>query len=250
MSLIKQGEMVAARRRMYFRAVDGLDGVTPVTNVVNAGYVSRNGGAPIPSTGTVKAVSISGAPGLHYYEATAAEADTLGDLIFIPSDLAIAPTQAVALVVEGDPLAGGLTVPDVAAGVWDASDRTLTESVWNADDRNQVLWSAGVAADSGAAIEGALTPERLAKLDRDLAEKGDSGALDPATLEAGVQAGLTAQGFTAELAGGLRRSAVFSGAMGRWVRSGNTITLYDGPTVVGTITLTEADGRVASATAG
>lgn len=79
MQLLKQSEATAARRRIPVRMVDSTDGKTAETGLTFiAGdiKISKNGGAEANHAGTVTEL----AGGLYYYEATAAELNTLGFL--------------------------------------------------------------------------------------------------------------------------------------------------------------------------
>lgn len=77
MQLLQQSEATASYRRIPFPCVDDTDGKTPETGLTFAAgelKTAKNGGAEANAAGTVT----EGAGGVYYYEATAAELNTLG----------------------------------------------------------------------------------------------------------------------------------------------------------------------------
>ncbi len=113
--LIKQSESTAARRRVYFHAVDATDGITAEAGLTGAGRISKNGGATAASTNNIVEVDSTNMPGRYYVEFTAAEVDTLGSVEFRFKTAACAEVVARAQVVLLDPYISAAT------GVWDAA---------------------------------------------------------------------------------------------------------------------------------
>lgn len=77
MQLLQQSEATASYRRIPFPCVDDTDGKTPETGLTFAAgelKIAKNGDAEANAAGTVT----EGAGGVYYYEATAAELNTLG----------------------------------------------------------------------------------------------------------------------------------------------------------------------------
>lgn len=78
--LIKQSESTAARRRLLFVLVDITDGFTKETGLSSGFtvYISKAGGTPASSAGSITELNATNAPGQYYYEFTTGEIDTLG----------------------------------------------------------------------------------------------------------------------------------------------------------------------------
>src|SRR5687768_1033516 len=119
MQQVLLSEATAARRRIPLYLVDDTDGKTPETGVTfSAGEikVSKNGGADGNHGGTVSEIAL----GRYYYEATAAEFDTLGFLSLSFTKTGIRTFQAAVQVVAFTPYdaaALGLSaVPATVAG--------------------------------------------------------------------------------------------------------------------------------------
>jgi hypothetical protein len=111
--LLEQNEATAARRRWFFACVDDTDGKTPETGLSFSGaelQISKNGAAFASFGGSATELS----DGLYYYEATAAELDTLGLLVFKVEKSGVRlSTSQPACVVEWDPYAVSMGWPTV-----------------------------------------------------------------------------------------------------------------------------------------
>lgn len=101
---IKLSESTAARRRIVFFAMDddSADGFAPKTGLsfsTTEVQLSKNGAAEVDSAGTV--TEIGG--GSYYYEATAAELDTVGSFVVRPAKTDVYTMPAVVQIVSFDP---------------------------------------------------------------------------------------------------------------------------------------------------
>jgi len=117
--LIQQSEGTAAYRRLYLHAVDASDGIAAETGLTGTGYVSKNGGTPAASSGSLVEISSSNMPGRYYVELTATEVNTLGLVEYRYKAAACAEIVQRAMVVPFDPYDSvrlGLTaLPNAAA---------------------------------------------------------------------------------------------------------------------------------------
>ena len=102
MQLIQQSESTAARRRIFFHAVDATDGITAETGLTGTGFISKNGATPIASA-SITQISATNMPGRYYVELTAAQVDTLGVLEFRFKTAACAEVFKEAQIVPWDP---------------------------------------------------------------------------------------------------------------------------------------------------
>lgn len=114
MQLLQQSESTAAYRRLLIACVDATDGYTPETGLTFAAgeiRVSKNGAAEANQAGTVTEV----AGGVYYYEAAAAELDTLGTFAVRVNKTGVRSSVSVAQVIPFDPYSAanlGLTNVD------------------------------------------------------------------------------------------------------------------------------------------
>lgn len=150
---LTQSEAAAALRRIPVYLADDTDGRTPETGVSFAAgeiRVSKNGAAEVNHAGAVTEI----AGGLYYYEATAAELDTLGFLAIRFSKTGVRTFAAVHQVVPAGLTAtavrtemdansaklanldaavssrlasAGYTAPPSTDGIWAAASRSLTD---------------------------------------------------------------------------------------------------------------------------
>ena len=107
--LILQSESTASRRRLYFQAVDATDGITPEPGLTGTGWLSKNGAAPVATSGSIVEISAANAPGRYYIELTVAECDTLGGLEFRYKAAACAEVVARGQVVALNPYVSAAT---------------------------------------------------------------------------------------------------------------------------------------------
>jgi hypothetical protein len=116
--LLQLSEATAARRRIFFLLVDATDGFTPETgtDLTAAGdvQISKNGAAYANAAG---AAPTSLGDGLYYYEATAAELDTVGTLVLKVEDAAARTALVVSQVVAFDPYAADWALATAVAAV-------------------------------------------------------------------------------------------------------------------------------------
>lgn len=116
--LLQASEATAARRRIHFLLVDATDGFTPEVGVdlTAAGdvQISKNGAAFANAAG---AAPTGLGDGLYYYEATAAELDTVGQLILKIEDATSRTALVVCQVVAFDPYAADWALATALAAV-------------------------------------------------------------------------------------------------------------------------------------
>lgn len=199
MAIIQQSEATAADRRIPFRLVSTTDGYSPVTGATVTVRVSKQGAATAAGVGTVVEVDSANDPGLYYYQATAAEVDTLGSLLITPVATGAVRATYESLVVEADPYAAPDTGTDVATEVWANAERTLTDL------------SPSVVQTSAAAALTAYDPPTKAELDAAaalLATPAQVRTQADAALTA--YAPLTAAGYTAPNNTGIATAATNS----------------------------------------
>lgn len=137
MQLLQQSEATASYRRIPFPCVDDTDGKTPETGLTFAAgelKIAKNGGAEANAAGTVT----EGAGGVYYYEATAAELNTLGLVTLRVVKAGVRGVVVLGQVVPFDPYSAtslGLTNLDATvssrsshtvANVWDVADGVET----------------------------------------------------------------------------------------------------------------------------
>ena len=103
MQKLQQSEATAAQRRIFFQAVDAGDGITAETGLTGTGWFSKNGAAPVASSGSIVELNATNMPGRYYIEGTAAELDTLGMIAFRFKTAACAEVVKEAQVVPYDP---------------------------------------------------------------------------------------------------------------------------------------------------
>jgi hypothetical protein len=118
--VIQQNEATAVRRRLYFKIFDSTDAVSGKVITVTGVKMrlSKNGAASAASTADIVAVDPTNEPGKHYIELTAAEADTIGQIVAeLPAGAGYLAASAQASIVAYDPYADGASVTTIAAGV-------------------------------------------------------------------------------------------------------------------------------------
>lgn len=113
---LELSEATAARRRIFFMLVDATDGFTPENGVdlTAAGdvQISKNGAAFANAAG---AAPTGLGDGLYYYEATAAELDTVGTLVLKVEDATSRTALVICQVVASDPYTAEATAAALAA---------------------------------------------------------------------------------------------------------------------------------------
>lgn len=112
MSLYKQSESTAARRRVYLHLVDATDGITPETGEAGGQpQISTNGGAFGNTSATLTAIG----NGLYYVELTAGELGTLGFIVVRFKSANTAEFQTLGQVVAYDPYQADLGLNNLSA---------------------------------------------------------------------------------------------------------------------------------------
>ena len=84
MQLIPVSSPTDIYRRVYFTAVDAADLQIRLTGLSSGVFIcklSKNGAAAVAATNSVVEVDAVDQPGVYYLELTAAECDTLGQLV-------------------------------------------------------------------------------------------------------------------------------------------------------------------------
>lgn len=171
--LYKQNETVWDRRRIFFVAVTGSDGVTILSGLTITGsdgglQISKNGGAFQNVTGPA-AVEV-GSTGLYYYPLTQAELDTTGSLIakFVKPSVARTVVWQAGQVVTWDPydsVRQGMTaLPNAAAQAAGGLYTQGTGAGQINQNANGQIDTRIVGASAGSITSGALAPGAIAPL--------------------------------------------------------------------------------------
>jgi hypothetical protein len=118
---LKLSESVAARRRIPLKLLDATDGIAEETGLTPAATLSKNGAAFAAGTGSITGVNGTGQNGSYYYEASAADLDTLGYLEVRVTDAAARTFYALVQVIAQDLYADSIgsvvgSVGSIAAG--------------------------------------------------------------------------------------------------------------------------------------
>jgi len=149
MQLLQQSEATASYRRIPFPCVDDTDGKTPETGLTFAAgelKTAKNGGAEANAAGTVT----EGAGGVYYYEATAAELNTLGIVTLRVVKAGVRGVVVLGQVVPFDPYSAtslGLTNLDAPV-----SSRLASASYQDID----ALLDAADSVEAGVTLRDAL----------------------------------------------------------------------------------------------
>jgi ribosomal protein L25 (general stress protein Ctc) len=231
---ILQSESVAARRRVYFLAVDSLDGATPETGLTGTGYISKNGGTPAASTNSVVEIDATNMPGWYYLELTAAEVDTLGTIEVRYKDAACAEVVARAMVVPTDPY---VSMSDkVEDWVYGASmafheigstyGEIMTDVIVSGHPSipfqlAEEVFDEALAAHATAGTFGAVVADILSDIET------DGVVITAATIQA-VADELLKRDFSA-VSGEAARSVLSALRFlrNRWAEAGGTLTIYE-----------------------
>jgi hypothetical protein len=153
MQLLQQSEATAAQRRILVYLVDATDGHTPETGItfsVGDIKVSKNGAAEANHAGTVTEL----AGGIYYYEAAAAELDTVGYLTIRFIKTGVRTFVALCQVVPFDPYdATALGLSRIDAAV---SSR-LASGSYTAPDNATIVAIAGYVDTEITALQSDVT---------------------------------------------------------------------------------------------
>lgn len=106
MQQLKQSEATAARRRIFFTAVLASNVQTRQTGLVSGSFtvrISKAGAAEAAGAGSVVELEAADMPGIYYYEAAAADLDTVGPVVLRISYTNMEPREIVAQVLAHDP---------------------------------------------------------------------------------------------------------------------------------------------------
>jgi hypothetical protein len=162
-------ESVQARRRSYFHAVTGSNGLTPMTGLTGRVFYSKLGGTPTSSLNAVTEIGAASMPGRYYIDWTATEANTIGSLQYRFAGTGSAEVIGDVKIVAFDPWNSQSGAPEV----WAATTRTLTNldtsSIWTAPTRTLTnldtssIWTAPVRVLTSASVDATATA--LAVLD-------------------------------------------------------------------------------------
>lgn len=125
----------ATLRRVFFMLFDAPAGATPQTGKAGTltGYVTKNGAAAAGVAGTFTEVDNTNMQGLYYYEATAAELDTVGRLVFeftcaacltrsIVTQVHETRTGSSAVTITVTNVVGGAPLADILVRVTNAAE--------------------------------------------------------------------------------------------------------------------------------
>lgn len=176
--LIKLSESTAARRRIYFTAVDETAFGQRVTGIDSWDcFISKNGAAAAATTNNPTEVDSGDMPGVYYIELTATEVNTLGNVVVWVSGTATGPgtimevRELIATVVAYDPYDAvrlGLTAlpnanAEAAGGLYTRGTGAgqINQSANGQIDANTARWN-NEAVDTLLAQFGA-TPRALAQ---------------------------------------------------------------------------------------
>jgi hypothetical protein len=229
---ILQSEPTAARRRVYFQAVDASDGITAETGLTGTAYISKNGGSPAASTNSIVEIDSTNMPGRYYLELTAAEVDTLGTIEVRYKAAACAEVVVRAVVVATDPY---VDLSDkVEDWVWDAlvADHTAAGTMGEAMEKLSLedftlavqvadeVWERATSAHITAGTFGKAVKDILADTET------DGVALSTATMQA-IADELLKRDWTA-VSGEAARSVLnaLRFLRNKWSVSGGTLTVY------------------------
>jgi len=152
-----QSEPTAARRRIPFYLVDDSDGKTPETGQTPLGaaelQISKNGGAFANFAGVWSEV----AAGLYSYEATAAELDTFGPVVFKLVRSGVRTAIMECQVVSNNPY-GNRAVTVASGGIVSASYAAgaINNAAINADARAGIADAVWDELVTGHAIAGSF----------------------------------------------------------------------------------------------
>lgn len=210
MNFFQQSGATAAYRRIYFRLVSTTDGESGVTGAVVSGTIRKNGGLAVAQAGIVTEL----ANGYYYYEATAAELDTLGSILYTPSATGAYTFSYEGMVVAYDPFPAPATEVEFRQEM-DANSTKLAAILADTGTDGVVV---ATASKTGYALT----------------------AAEHTAIATDVQTGLTAQGLTTAVANYLRLGGLLSSS--DWTATNNVITLADGSTVALTYTGSKLTG--------
>lgn len=238
MILVKLSEATAARRRFLFDLVSSADYVTPQTGQsvsLSEIKVCQNGGSEATSTGSI--TEIGG--GLYYYEATASEVSTLGQITVRVNRSGCLAFKSVGQVVGFDPYSATVTVGT-------NNDKTGYALAANAVDSSVFTQSAADRMWSSAT-------RTLSAFSFNVTVGGYASGQDPASLLLSTPANKLATTAAGEVNINLAQSVsivnvssktthnvgeclcvAWAEGAGKWTFSGNTLTVY-GPDATSTV---------------
>lgn len=187
--LFQQNEPTAANRRVFLWLVDATDAVSPKTGVTGTGYVTKNGGTPAATSGSLVEVDATNLKGLYYITLTSTEVNTLGPIVVGYQAAGVLASRHLGMVVPFDPYTVDKTGFSLSTAgiqaIWDALTANLTTagSVGKrlADNIDaQVSLVPTALLDLANAIETGLTPRNALRLIA-AAAAGVASGVDTAT---------------------------------------------------------------------